>query len=194
MKITILFEKSQTKIGKIGRLISNYPYTHISYTLDNLNYYSFSRRYHNNPFDSGFTNEKENYYAYKNDVGVKVYTLDIGQDKIDKINKLNEKVKDKVFDIYGMILMPFNIYRENNNAYNCMSYMALIFEILEIPLINNPYYKNNIQDLENALINYGIKGENKTLKYKYDENYMRKFNKLDIVKSFIHLNKEIFKR
>ena len=194
MKITILFEKSQTKIGKIGRLISNYPYTHIAYTLDDINYCSFSRRYHNNPFDSGFTIEKENYYAYKQDVEVRVYTFDIDKDKIDKINILNESVKDKVFDIYGMILMPFNIYRENKNAYNCMSYMALVFQILEIPLINNPYYRNNIQDLENALINYGIKGENRILKYKYDEEYMRKFSLSEIIRSFIHLNKEIFKK
>ena len=61
----ILFEKSNTNIGKLGRFVDAYPYTHVSISFDNDNYLSFSRRKHHNPFDAGFMIEKMNYYAYE---------------------------------------------------------------------------------------------------------------------------------
>lgn len=190
----ILFEKSNTNIGKLGRFVDTYPYTHVSISFDNENYFSFSRRKHHNPFDSGFMIEKMNYYAYE-DVQLKVYEVDVNKDKIEKIYEFINEVKDYPFDIYGMIKMYMKHPREKTNAYNCMSFVSRILQIIEIPLIKKNYYENNIEDIENALINYGLKAEIlKVNKMENNDGYMDKVSIFEILKSFIEINKKLLKK
>lgn len=190
----IILEKSNTRIGKIGRLLGSYPYTHIAISFDNENFLSFSRRKHHNPFDSGYTIEKLHYYAYE-DVELKYYELDINDNQRKSIEEFIDSIKDYPFDVYGMILSSIGIYRKKDNAYNCMSYMAKILEILDIPLIHKEYYKNSIKDLEDALIKKGYKGEIKEIKKMIDEdNYMEKISLNDKIKSFINLHRKLMKK
>ena len=190
----IILEKSNTFIGRIGRIIDKYPYTHIALTFDDENYYSFSRRKHHNPFDSGFTIEKINYYAYRlnQEVELKEYELSISEEKKKEIEDFMNQISDYPFDIYGMIKTSLNKPREKDNAYNCMTFIARILEILDIPLMNNPYYKNNIEDLESALISYGLIGKIRIIKCdKEDDYYMSKVSISELIKSFIELNKKL---
>ena len=193
----IILEKSSTIIGKIGRIIDNYPYTHIAISFDDENYLSFSRRRHHNPFDSGFTIEKLNYYAYKlnQEVELKEYELDINEEKKKEIEAFINEISDYPFDIYGMIKTNLNHGRKKDNAYNCMTFIGRILEILEIPLIREEYYKNNIKDLENALINYGLKGKIRRIRCeKEDEFYMKRVNLIEKISSFIELNRKLMEK
>ena len=137
----ILFEKSNTNIGKLGRFVDAYPYTHVSISFDNENYLSFSRRKHHNPFDAGFMIEKMNYYAYE-DVELKVYEVDVTKKQIEEIYEFINEIKDYPFDIYGMIKMFIKRPRKKQDAYNCMSFVSRILQIIDIDLIHKNYYEN----------------------------------------------------
>ena len=189
----ILFEKSNTNIGKLGRFVDAYPYTHVSISFDNENYLSFSRRKHHNPFDAGFMIEKMNYYAYE-DVELKVYEVDVTKKQIEKIYEFINEIKDYPFDIYGMIKMFINRPRKKQDAYNCMSFVSRVLEIIEIPLIHKDYYENNIEDIENALIRYGLKPEIlKVKKMENNDGYMEKVPMIEIIRSFIEINRKLLK-
>ncbi len=190
-ELYILFEKSNTFIGKIGRVVMPYPYTHVAISFDKENYYSFSRRKHNNPFDAGFTKEKLSYYAYE-DVEVKIYTININEEEKEKIELFMDRVKDYPFDVIDMLTMPILHGHKHKNAYNCMSFVSEILEILNYPLMHKRY-KNNIEDIEKALKVRGEKGEIIHLNKQYDEEYMSKVTNKEIINSFITLLKKIYK-
>ena len=190
-KMTIVLERSDTGVGKIGRFVTGYPYTHIAFSYDMEHFQSFSRRYHYDPFDSGFTVEKPSYYAYKNDIRMKSYTLEVSDETVKQIDAFTETVKDMPFDIFGMLYMPFGIYRKKENAYNCMTYIARVLEIAGINLINEPYYRNNIKDLENALMNAGYKEEYVIITHDTDEEYMKRFSVFQVLKSMVTILKKL---
>lgn len=193
-KLIILFEKSNTLIGRIGRVIDPYPYTHVSISFDGENYYSFSRRKHHNPFDSGFTNEKLNYYAYKDgeSVEIKLYEIEISDKQKEKIIIFMDDIKDYPFDIYGMIKTSINMPREKHNAYNCMTFVSTVLKILDIPLKKNPIYRNDIKDIEDSLLLNNYHGQVKVIKKEGDNSfYMEKVKLKDIFKSFININKKL---
>ena len=57
--VYIVLIKAHTGLGAVARHITGYPYTHIAVSLDRsmTDFVSFSRRFHNFPFDAGFTHE-----------------------------------------------------------------------------------------------------------------------------------------
>ena len=166
----ILFERSNSLIGKLGRIFMPYPYTHVTISFDNKTYHSFSRRKLHDPFDAGFTEEKLAYFAYE-DVEVKIYKLEISEEEKEKIMDFMDTIKDMPFDVGDMILMPLVHGHRNPRGYNCMSFVSEVLAILDYPLPNK-LYKNSIEDIENALINKGIEGEVIKLPKQIDEEYM----------------------
>ena len=130
-ELYILFEKSNSTVGRLGRRVMPYPYTHVTVSFDGETYYSFSRRRYHDPFDAGFTEEKLAYFAYE-ETEVKIYRLDISEE---------EKRK----------------------------------------------YKNNIEDIENALKAKGLQGDVVTLSPRTDEEYMRKVSITQQIRSFCQL-------
>lgn len=188
----IILEKSNTAIGKTGRLFNPYPYTHIALTFDGENHYSFSRRKYHNPFDSGFTNEKLNYYAFE-DVELKEYEVELNAEDKIRIEAFMEEIRDYPFDLYGMIKTSLGIRREKTNAYNCMTFMARILELSGIELVKQPYYKNNIADLENSLIKHGLKGQVRLVKkMQADPEYMAKVSFREVLLSCIRLHRKLY--
>ena len=87
----ILFERSNSLIGKLGRFFMPYPYTHVTISFDNKTYHSFSRRKLHDPFDAGFTEEKLAYFAYE-DVEVKIYKLEISEEEKEAIEDWNKRI------------------------------------------------------------------------------------------------------
>ncbi|MBQ6479408.1 MAG: hypothetical protein IJI44_08630 [Erysipelotrichaceae bacterium] len=186
----ILFEKSNSMVGKIGRLVMPYPYTHVTISFDGKTYHSFSRRKLRDPFDAGFTDEKLAYFAYE-EVEVKIYTLKISEEEKTKIEAFIDQVKDCPFDVADMILMPLIHGCRRRNAYNCMSFVAEVLEILSYPLPNRRY-KNSIEDIENALIRKGLKGEIVRLEKQTDEEYMKKVGLKDKLSSCLRLFHKLY--
>ncbi|MBR3363458.1 MAG: hypothetical protein IKG53_01110 [Solobacterium sp.] len=171
-ELFILFEKSNSAIGRLGRLLMPYPYTHVTVSFDGENYFSFSRRKFHDPFDAGFTEEKLAYFAYEK-VEVKIYRMPISEEEKDKITAFAASVSECPFDVADMILMPISRGHKNPNGYNCMSFVADVLRILQIQLPREGY-ENNIEDIENALQNAGLKGEIVVLEPQWDEAYMAK--------------------
>ena len=181
-KLIILLERSNTLLGKIGRLFNKYPFTHITISFDDINYQSFSRRHLYNPFDSGFTIEKMNHYAYE-DVLIKKYYLDINDKQKKQIESFIVEIKDCDFDKLGMLLTTINLSRENKSVYNCMSFVARVLEILDYQL-DKKYYDNSIKDIEDVLIKNNIPSEELLVKkMEGDEEYMRKISLREIIGS-----------
>ncbi len=191
--MAIVLERSDTLIGRAGRIVTGYPYTHIAVTFDLNHFYSFSRRYHHNPFDAGFTIERPSYYACLGDTTMKAYYLDITDAQLKDISRFNASIGDLPFDIYGMILMPAGIYRKKENAYNCMTYVAKVLELSGVRLINDPWYRNNIRDLEQALIKHGCRQDTVSFRYEFDEEYMRRCSFRERMCSFIDIHKKLLK-
>ena len=148
----ILFERSNSLIGKLGRFFMPYPYTHVTISFDNKTYHSFSRRKLHDPFDAGFTEEKLAYFTYE-DVEVKIYKLEISEEEKEKIMDFMDTIKDMPFDVGDMILMPLVHGHRNTRGYNCMSFVSEVLAILGYPLPNK-LYKNSIalQHIINILL------------------------------------------
>ena len=153
-------------------------------------YHSFSRRKLHNPFDAGLTEEKLAYFAYE-EVEVKIYKTEISDEEKDKIIAFMEQVKDCPFDVMDMILMPIVHGHKNKRAYNCMSFVAEVLTILDYPLPNK-LYQNSIEDIENALISKGVKGEVVRLPKQFDEEYMSKVSFKDKTKAFMRLFNKLY--
>ena len=72
-----------------------------------------------------------------------------------------------------------------------MSFVAEVLTILDYPLPNK-LYKNSIEDIENALISKGVKGEIVRLPKQFDEEYMSKVSFKDKTKAFIRLFNKLY--
>ncbi len=178
----ILFERSNSLVGKLGRIFIPYPYTHVTISFDGETYHSFSRRHFHDPFDAGLTDEKLAYFAYE-EVQVKIYRMSITEEEKERILSFMEEVKDCPFDVMDMVSMPVLHGHKRDNAYNCMSFVAEVLSILDYPLPHE-LYKNNIEDIENALIARGLEGKIVHLEKQTDEEYMKN---ISIRKRFISM-------
>lgn len=186
----ILFEKSNSMVGKLGRIFMPYPYTHVTISFDGKTYHSFSRRKLHDPFDSGLTEEKLAYFAYE-EVEVKIYHMEISEEQKEEILAFMDRVKDCPFDVVDMLTMPFLHGHKREGAYNCMSFVAEVLDMLGI-VLPHPLYHNSIEDLENALIGNGMKGEIVCLPRQIDEAYMQEVKLKDKAKSFLCLFRKLY--
>ena len=189
-ELHILFEKSNSMVGKLGRIFMPYPYTHVTISFDGKTYHSFSRRKLHDPFDSGLTEEKLAYFAYE-EVEVKIYHMEISEQQKEEILAFMNQVKDCPFDVVDMLTMPFLHGHKREGAYNCMSFVAEVLDMLTIPL-PHPLYRNSIEDIEQALIDQGIEGKIIHLPRQIDEEYMRHVSWKDRMKSCIRLFRKLY--
>ena len=186
----ILFEKSNSAIGRIGRLLMPYPYTHVTISFDGKIYHSFSRRRLHDPFDAGLTEEKLSYFAYE-EVEVKIYKTHISEEDRQHILAFMEEIRDCPFDIPDMVTMPILNGHKRDNAYNCMSFVSEALSIIGIPLLH-PLYKNSIEDIEKALTNAGIEGQIVRLPKQIDEEYMAKVTLKEKLHSFVSIINRLY--
>lgn len=171
--MTVMLERSNSPLGRFARRFGSYPYTHITISFDGENFHSFSRRHLHDPFDSGYTVEKLNWFAYE-DVLVKMYHLEISDEQKDRIMELIEEVKDYPFDIRGMICTNLGHPVRHEGALNCMSFTARVLAILDIDT-GKKDYGITIKELEDVLIREGYQGEEVLIrKMDTDEEYLRR--------------------
>ena len=194
-KIYIYLFKEETVVGKVARKLLKYPYTHIAFTLNHEDFITFSRRRHYDPFNSGFMIEERAQYTFgaNKEIEARYYVVEVNDKALRDINDYMMSVGDDCFNLYGMLLSPFGGI-EISGANNCMTFVARILEVVNIPLIKKPYYKNSIEDIEKALIRSKFIKEDVIIKKEYeDEDYMKKVSLMRKCKSFINLNKKLIK-
>ena len=168
-QVYIVLIKAHTGLGAVARHITGYPYTHIAVSLDRsmTDFVSFSRRFHNFPFDAGFTHEYRHYYAFGEHryFCAKIFSLPVTDQNYSAITEyISECEHDsrRIFNLFSMATMPilggFRIYR----ADNCM-----LDELL-----------SDYACFEGKL----VRGENFT-----DDEYMKSFSPLKYLTDMIKL-------
>lgn len=199
--IYVVLVKAQTGLGRFARLISKYEYTHISVCLDDEfdKFYTFSRKKHYSPFDSGFMIETLDCYAFGkyNCVKLKIFKVPVSKENKEKIEQYIEKIsKDKkyIFNFLSMITMPifhgFRIYK----SHNCMSFVSKIIELSGSADMSKAYYKYNIKEMDKILTQYLYKEE---LFYKNKietKEYMKYVGLIKNIIYFIKLNSKLIYR
>ena len=164
--IYVVLVKALTGLGKFARLTGKYDYTHIAVCLDEKldKFYTFSRRKHYAPFDSGFMVETLDCYAFgkHKDVKLKVFKIPVSAENKDNIKKYIDNISNDseyIFNFFSMITMSifrgFKIYK----AHNCMSFVTKIIELSDAVNMSKPYYKYNIKQIDELLIEYLYKEE-----------------------------------
>lgn len=194
-KMYVYLFKEKTGVGYFARFLLRYPYTHIAITFNHEDFITFSRRQHYNPFNSGFMIEERKHYTFGNneEIEARYYEVEVDNVALYKINDYITSVSNDCFNLYGMLLSPFGGI-EIAGANNCMSFVAFVLEIVGIKLINNPYYKNSIKDIEKSLRHGGYLFRDIIIhKEVEDENYMKKISLATKIDSFISLNKKLIK-
>lgn len=199
--IYVVLVKALTGLGKFARLTSKYDYTHIAVCLDEkLNkFYTFSRRKHYSPFDSGYMVETLDCYAFGKNKNVKLKVFKVPVSNVNKENiekYMNEVSNDSnyIFNFYSMITMPiyhgFKVYK----AHNCMSFVSKIIELSESVNMSKPYYKYNIKEIDELLSEYIYK-EDLFEKKKIETNeYMNYVGIIKNILYFIKLNSKLIYR
>lgn len=199
--VYIVLIKALTGLGKVGRKITKYDYTHIALSMDEKldDFITFSRKKHYSPFESGYMHETRDCYIFgRNEkVKIKVFKLPVKKENLKKINtyiKKIEKDPEYIFNLYSMLTMPiingFRIYK----AHNCMSFIAKIIELSQVVSMDKRYYKYTIKDMDELLSNF-LYYEDYIRKYKDDnKNYMDRIGIIKNIKFFCILNGKLLYR
>lgn len=200
--IYVVLEKSLTVFGRLARLVDDYEYTHITLCMndDFEDFVSFSRNRHYAPFDSGFSHETLDCYAYGNNksVQLKVFKIPVSHQQKEKINQLIDRVeKDKdnyIFNLYSAITMNIfhgiRIYK----TYNCMSFVGKALELAGILKTDKKYYQLDIKEMDMMLTPYFFE-ERKFEKTKVlSSHYMDKVSIFYNIYSFLKLNVRLIYR
>ena len=172
-KIYIVSTYTGTVLAHLIRTITRKPYSHISLSLDDSldTMYAFGRINPKNPLIAGFVEEgiDKGLYEIKKNTICRVYSLDITDDKYDKLKSNISKVKSIKslynYDLLSLIAIPLGINRCPELGYVCSTFAADMLQKSGIELLNKPFNFVQPNDF------YNLKGL--TLEY---EGLLREYN------------------
>lgn len=153
-KIYVVLIKAHTGLGSVARKVKKFEYTHVAVCLDNkfTDFYSFSRKHHYLPADSGFMVEKRDYYAFgeHKDFKTKIFELEVPSENYEKITSFIEDCRSDsqmMFNAFSMIFWPVEIYK----THNCMTFTSKIIELSGVVCLKKDYYKMRLKDIDEVL-------------------------------------------
>jgi len=147
MPIIYLIEtKNNTVLSHGIRLLSKYPYNHLSISLDASlsTVYSFGRRQPHNPLAAGFTKENFSHPFFRHSAG-RIYALTVTEEEWQTIS-----MQLKAFDTHplnwhynllGMVPAYFNYSWERSDHFFCSEFIATL---LQVAGILSPYDRPNL--------------------------------------------------
>ena len=199
--IYVVLVKALTGLGKFARLTGKYEYTHIAVCLDEKldKFYTFSRKKHYSPFDCGYMIETLDCYAFgkHKKVKLKVFKIPVSQKNKEEIEKYIKNISNDskyIFNFFSMITMSifhgFKIYK----SHNCMSFVSKIIELTDTVKISKPYYKYNIKELDELLIDYFYNEDYYEKKKIEAKGYMNYVGIIKNILYFIKLNSKLIYR
>lgn len=199
--IYVVLVKALTGLGKFARLTGKYEYTHIAVCLDEKfdKFYTFSRKKHYSPFDCGYMLETLDCYAFDKHkkVKLKVFKIPVSQKNKKEIEKYIYNISsdsEYIFNFFSMITMSifhgFKIYK----SHNCMSFVSKIIELTDTVKISKPYYKYNIKELDELLIDYFYNEDYYEKKKIETKGYMDYVGIIRNTRYFIKLNIQLIYR
>lgn len=199
--IYVVLVKALTGLGKFARLTGKYEYTHIAVCLDEKldKFYTFSRKKHYSPFECGYMIETLDCYAFgkHKKVKLKVFKIPVSKKNKEEIKKYIKNISNDskyIFNFYSMVTMSifhgFKIYK----SHNCMSFVSKIIELTDTVKISKPYYKYNIKELDELLIDYFYNEDYYEKKKIETKGYMAYVGIIKNILYFIRLNSKLIYR
>ena len=134
-----------TGIGKLIRLVTRYPFSHVSIALsDHPNkFYSFARYYQCAPFYAGFTEESAMRYK-GHSVPVRVYRVPISDLQMSNVcNILQNPDLDRkkyIYNLFSAINVPLQRRILISQAYTCAEFALQIMNLCGLPVERNSFY------------------------------------------------------
>lgn len=128
-KIYLIFSITKTKIGKMIRKVTHYPYSHVSVALspDLPVIYSFARHYKNTPFYGGFVNESR--LRYCNEAGlarIMVCAVPVTRRQYEMaseyINEVTQNKRKYLYNVISAAFAPMHIRVCIDRAYTCIEF------------------------------------------------------------------------
>lgn len=152
----IIFSSVPTKIGKLIRTITRFPYNHLSISLDPelKSMYSFARRYYSTPFYGGFVHESISRYHIKTKQSqIILCRIPITSEQFHSLSqKLQTMLENNDRYIYNHLSAITSIIHKNiklTDAYMCTEFVVEILHSIGIHIDPKAFY--SIRDLEKML-------------------------------------------
>ena len=128
----VMISRTATHMAKFIRKCSNYPYNHVSLTL-NPNFqtwYSFARYHKDAPFYSGFIREPVERFLADGDVEVRIFRIDIPEDHAQRIEQLFEEAGQPetrlMYNYFDAAASVLGLKIAIAGAYTCLSFACAI--------------------------------------------------------------------
>ncbi len=128
-RIYLIFSITKTKIGKVIRKVTHYPYSHVSVALepDLSIIYSFGRHYKSTPFYGGFV--RESHLRYRNSDGtarILVCAVPVTPEQYNKaveyIHELSSNNKVYLYNMISAACATVNRRVLIDRAYTCAEF------------------------------------------------------------------------
>lgn len=129
----VMISRTSTNMAKFIRKCSNYPYNHVSLTLDpNLRtWYSFARYHQDAPFYSGFIQEPvERFFADGNDIDVRIFRVEVPEERARRIEQLflqaGRPETRLIYNYFDAAASVLKLKIAIAGAYTCLSFACAI--------------------------------------------------------------------
>ena len=191
--IYIIISRTNTKMGKFIRTVTQYDYNHVSLSLnDTLTpMYSFARYHQDKPFTGGFVEESWLRYLLKDkDIELIIFDIEIEKSVYEKsVELLNRFIASKEEHRYNFVeairsYFPLNQKVEGTN-HTCLSFVVAVLN--ELGVLEKETSIKNIKKLYEEIEEYDhikrvINREERQDFLKYHEwnndEYLKKSNSL----------------
>lgn len=191
--IYVLFSRTETKMGRLIRLVTGSRYNHVSIALreDLSDCVSFARRYYHAPFYGGFIRESiQRYYSKGHYANVAVCKVPVSEKQYtlacSALKEMQAAPLHYIYDLFAAVTLPFGLYRKRNDAYTCLHFAV---EMLGLPRAES------IDELLIKLSNYEIfEGSVRKLNLPDDPCYLKKIPLLHATALSFGMCKELFRR
>lgn len=132
----LMISRTQSGIGRMIRAATRYSYNHVSLTLDPTlrRWVSFARYSRNMPLYGGFIEESaERYLAEGEDVPVRIFRLEIPEDRAVQLKALFSQAGNRdfrlIYNTYDAVLSALGWRLAIPNAYTCLSFTCTVLGI-----------------------------------------------------------------
>lgn len=157
----VMISRTETGIAKFIRTFTQYPYNHVSLTLDPTlrNWYSFARYHKDAPFYSGYIKEPvERFYDQTGDANVRIFRLEIPAERAKRIEQLflqaGRPETRLIYNYFDAAASALRLKIAIGGAYTCLSFACAILgkqyrqiSDLDEALTPNLFYEGSLRDL-----------------------------------------------
>lgn len=131
----VMVSRTDTGVGRMIRLLSGFPYNHVSVTLDDnfRNWYSFARYVQDAPFYGGFVREDaERFCSGTGDAQVRVYAVPIPEKNAQTLEALlplaNCPDSGLIYNYYEVFASLMGFHLPIPQCYTCLSFAAELLD------------------------------------------------------------------